>query len=76
MSSQALDVVMVPDEATGSVSLTLSCKAPARQQSITNGQSLLAALEQEEFAARGDVTAKQPSKSLTVLCKKDASHVR
>ena len=76
MSSQALHVDMVPDEATGTISLTLSCKAPPRQHSITNGQSLIAALEEEELAARGDATARQPSKSLTVHCKEDASHSR
>ena len=71
MSSQAVAVDMAPDEATGTISVILSCRAPSRQQSITDGQSLIAALEQEERHARGDCTVRQPSRSLTVLCDKD-----
>ena len=76
MSSQAVAVDVVPDEATGTISLTLSCRTPSRQQSITNGQSLIAALEHEERHARGDTTARQPSRSLTVLCDKDGMQDR
>ena len=76
MALQSMAVAMVPDEAAGTISLTLSCRPRPKQQPIMNGHSLIAALEQEELSVRGDTTAKQPSNPLTVLCHQDTTQSR
>ena len=65
-SLQAIGVVLMPDEATGLVSVSLSCEPLSRQHSITDGQSLIAALEQEELDAKGGMSARRPPMALAV----------
>ena len=62
-ASSAVRLALTPDEAAGSVTVGLSVGPPSRQHSITDGQSLISALQQEERAARGelDVRTAPPS---------------
>ena len=55
-ASSAVRLALTPDEAAGSVSARLSVGPPSRQHSITDGQSLISALQQEERDALGELS--------------------
>ena len=57
-ASSAVRLALAPDEVAGSVSVRLSAGPPSRQHSITDGQSLISALQQEERDARGELTVR------------------
>ena len=57
-ASSAVRLALTPDEAAGSVSMRLSVGPPSRQHSITDGQSLISALQQEERDARGELAVR------------------
>lgn len=64
-SKPAVSMALVPDEATGIVTVRLSCQPLSRQPSITDGQSLIVALEQEEKEAKGELFVKLPASVFT-----------
>ena len=55
-ASPAVRLALTPDEAAGSVFVRLSVGPPSRQHSITDGQALILALQQEERDARGELS--------------------